>query len=54
MVDILSALHKYVPSDPSTEDVEVPGCDVPIELRKSNFFNIGLGEFALATVSVMV
>ncbi len=29
MVDILSALHKNVPMDPSTEVLEVPGCDAP-------------------------
>ncbi len=44
MVDILGSLHKYVPRVPTTEMVEVAGCEEPVKVTKSNFFNIGLGK----------
>ncbi len=45
MVDLLRSLHKYVPRNPTTEAVEVPGCNTPLEMTKSNFFKTGFGEF---------
>ena len=44
MVAILGSLHKYVPRVPTTEIVEVPGCEEPVEIVKNNFFKVALGE----------
>ena len=44
MADIIRSLHKYVPRDPTTEAVDVPGCSAPMVITKSNFFKIGFGE----------
>ena len=45
MADIIRFLHKYVPRDPTTTTVSVPGCSTPMTLTKSNFFKIGLGIY---------
>jgi len=44
MVDIVHGLHKYVPRDPTTETVQVPGSSDLLQMTESNFFKIGVGE----------
>ena len=44
MVEILDHLQKYVPKVAKTEEVNVPGCDDPIQIKKHDFYQLALGN----------
>lgn len=44
MVEILDDLQKYVPKVVKVEEKSVPGCDVPIRMKKHDFYQIALGD----------
>ncbi len=53
MVEIRGSLHKYVPRVPTTEMVEVAGCEEPLKVTKSNLFSIGLGKLQCLCFSII-
>lgn len=44
MVQILDELQEHVPKVATTEEVCVPGCNDPVQVKKHDFYPIALGN----------